>query len=112
MSCKVSIKKSTRKGKKMMAVFTGKCLCKLEGKKEGSCGGTFTKKTTHFGAEGMSDFTKHKDDERKARYDARHKKRENWNNPMTAGALSKWILWNKPTKRESIKDFKKRFNLV
>jgi len=59
----------------------------------------------------MSDFTKHKDTKRKKRYLSRHKKRENWNNYMTAGSLSRWILWNKPTLRESIEDYKKKFKL-
>lgn len=91
----VVIKKSDKDGKKMTAIFT-------DGKK---------KKTIHFGAEGMSDFTIHKDPKRKERYLKRHIKRENWNNPQTAGALSRWILWNKPTLSASIKDFKTRFKL-
>ena len=66
-------------------------------------------KTIHFGAAGMSDFTKHKDNFRKQRYLNRHKNNENWNNPMTAGALSRWILWNKPSLKASIDDYKKRF---
>jgi len=93
---KVDIKPSTRKDKKYMAIFFD------NGKKV---------KTTHFGAKNMSDFTIHKDKERKQRYLDRHRKRENWNDPMTAGALSRWILWNKPTLDASIKDFKKRFKL-
>ena len=36
------------------------------------------KKTVHFGAAGMSDYTKHKDPERKERYIERHKKNEDW----------------------------------
>jgi len=32
-------------------------------------------KTTHFGAAGMSDYTKHKDPERKQRYLNRHRKK-------------------------------------
>ena len=64
-----------------------------------------------FGAQGYSDFTIHKDEERKQRYLDRHKANENWNKPDTPGALSRWILWNKPTLKESIDDFKKRFNL-
>ena len=64
-----------------------------------------------FGADGYSDFTIHKDEQRKQRYLDRHKANENWNKPDTAGALSRWILWNKPTLKESIDDFKKRFNL-
>jgi hypothetical protein len=67
--------------------------------------------STKFGRQGMSDFTKHKDEERKQRYLDRHKANENWNKPDTAGALSRWILWNKPTLRESIQDYKERFGL-
>ena len=66
---------------------------------------------TDFGSKGMSDFTKHKDPERKKRYMTRHSKRENWNSPKTPGALSRWILWNKDTLRKSIADYKKKFKL-
>jgi hypothetical protein len=69
------------------------------------------KKTTHFGAIGYTDFTKSKDVQKKEAYLARHKARENWNDPTTAGALSRWILWNEPTLAASIKDFKRRFKL-
>jgi len=93
---KVIIKKSTIPKKKYTAIF-------YDGEKK--------KKTVHFGAAGMSDFTKHRDEERKKRYIDRHKARENWRDPMTAGALSRFILWNKPTIRASIADYKKRFNL-
>ena len=67
-------------------------------------------KRVHFGANGMSDYTRHKDTARKQRYIKRHQKRENWNDPTTAGALSRWILWNKPTLRASIADYKKSLN--
>lgn len=93
---KVVIKKSTQPKKKYMAVFTE------NGKKV---------KTTHFGSAGMSDFTKHKDEERKKRYLDRHRKNENWNDKFSAGALSRWITWNKPTLRASIADYKRRFKL-
>ena len=36
---------------------------------------------------------------------------ENWKDPTTAGALSRWILWGKPSLRESFNDYKKRFNI-
>lgn len=69
-------------------------------------------KTTSFGLKPYSDFTKHKDVTRRARYLRRHKGMgENWNDPTTPGALSRWVLWNKPTLRGSIKDFKRRFSL-
>lgn len=88
----VSIKKSTRATKKLMAEFND---------------GT----VTHFGAKNYSDYTIHKDPERKDRYIARHRARENWNDPTTAGSLALYILWNKPTLEASIRDYKKRFNL-
>ena len=93
---KVIIKKSTIPKKKYTAIF-------YDGEKK--------KKTVHFGAAGYSDFLKHRDEERKKRYIDRHKARENWSDPMTAGALSRYILWNKPTLKASIADYKKRFNL-
>ena len=70
------------------------------------------KKTIPFGAKGMSDYTKHKDDERKERYIDRHKKNENWNDPKTAGFYSKNILWNKKTITESIRDTNNRFKNI
>lgn len=68
-------------------------------------------KTVRFGAAGMSDYTKHRDEERKERYLARHKANENWNKPDTPGALSRYVLWNKTTLVDSIQDYKRRFNL-
>ena len=64
-----------------------------------------------FGRQGYSDYTIHKDEARKERYLDRHRKNENWNKPDTAGALSRWVLWNLPTLKASIDDFKKRFSL-
>ncbi len=91
----IKITKSDKKEKKLMAIFE-------------DCN-TGRRKTTHFGSAGMSDFTKHKDPERKERYLARHRKNENWNDPTSAGALAKYILWNKPTLRASIADYKRKF---
>tara|TARA_R110000737_G_scaffold327597_1_gene341928 strand:+ start:3136 stop:3423 length:288 start_codon:yes stop_codon:yes gene_type:complete len=93
---RVIIKKSTKSEKKMMAIF-------YEGDKK--------VKTTHFGSAGMEDFTKTRDIQQKQRYLARHKKNENWGKYMTAGSLSRYILWNLPTKQASILNYKKRFNL-
>lgn len=68
-------------------------------------------RTVHFGAAGMSDYTKHRDDARKARYLKRHRPNEDWDDPLTAGALSRWVLWNKKTVRDSKADFRRRFRL-
>tara|TARA_R110000803_G_scaffold163763_3_gene227464 strand:- start:1718 stop:2008 length:291 start_codon:yes stop_codon:yes gene_type:complete len=93
---KVIIKNSTNKNKKLMAVFEYD-----DGKK----------KTIHFGQAGASDFTKNKDEKRKSAYLARHSKNENWNNYDTAGALSRWILWNKTSLSASIANYKSKFSL-
>lgn len=69
-------------------------------------------KQVKFGAYGMSDFTKHKDEERKKRYLSRHSGMgEDWNDPLTAGFWSRWLLWNKPTIRASLQDLRQRFGL-
>jgi hypothetical protein len=78
-------------------------------------------KTVHFGSAGMSDYTKHKDPERKERYIKRHagnkdgktSRRENWTKSGldTAGFWSRWLTWNKPTLQASIKDIENRFNI-
>jgi hypothetical protein len=70
-------------------------------------------KTVHFGASSYQSYEVHKDPERKKRYENRHKSRENWRKSgiKSAGFWSKWILWNKPSLRASIKDTERRFNI-
>ena len=99
----LSIKPSERATKKYMATF---CLCDGDTKccdKE--------RKHVHFGQKGSSTYIDHKDDKKKDAYIARHKVNENFNNPLSSGSLSRFILWNKTTLNASISDFKKRFNL-
>jgi hypothetical protein len=68
---------------------------------------TNTGKKVYFGATGYQDFTQHKDEVRKNAYIQRHQKREDWNDPDTAGFWSRWLLWNKPSIRASYEDIKK-----
>ena len=70
-------------------------------------------KVIHFGGAGYLDYTQYGTgrEKHKERYIRRHRAREDWENPFSAGALSKWILWNKPTLVASIHDYKKHFNL-
>ena len=93
----IQIMKSDLDGKKYKAVFYDKNRSKV--------------KTTHFGAKGMSDYTIHKDDERKERYLARHKANENWRDYMSAGSLARYILWNKTSLSASFNDYLNRFGL-
>jgi hypothetical protein len=71
---------------------------------------------THFGAKGYQNYggvgkEKHLDEDRKKAYIKRHSATENWNDFKSPGALSRWVLWNKPSFRESVADYKKKFNL-
>ena len=71
-------------------------------------------RTTHFGQAGAKDYTRHDKMVREARkkaYDSRHKTTEDWTDPTSAGALSKFILWNKTSVSASIADYKRRFGL-
>ena len=91
-----------------------------------------TLKTIYFGSSMYEDYTTmHKNDTRRERtsmpspacetalccrvrkklYIDRHKSKEDWNNPFTAGFWSRWILWNKKTILASIKDTEKRFKM-
>lgn len=67
--------------------------------------------TRKFGAQGMSDFTIHKDRERRERYISRHKKDLKTGDPMKPGYLSMYILWNKPTLKASLADYKRRLGV-
>ena len=64
---------------------------------------------TDFGQAGADDFTITKDEKRRMLYLIRHAKRENWRDPKSAGALSRWILWNLPTIEASLRDYRRRF---
>jgi hypothetical protein len=77
-------------------------------------------KTTHFGyaitdengnKKYASTYIDHKNDTLKDNYIARHQVNENFEDFMSAGSLSRYILWNKKTFRESLADYKKRFRL-
>ena len=92
----LKIVKSTKSGKKMMAVF------ETDSKRT---------KTIHFGAAGMDDYTITKDKEQQQRYINRHRSAENWSKPDSAGALSRYVLWSATTLSEGIQNYKHKFNL-
>ena len=92
----VSVKPSEKSNFKLVATF--------KNKKTGK------EKKTHFGKAGMSDYTKHKDKERRSRYRGRHMKDLKTKDPIRAGYLSYYILWGPSTSlRENISSYKKRF---
>ena len=108
----LKIEKSDKPKKKYKAIF------QLDNKKE---------KIVYFGASGFRDFTllndknsrfyepdKEKRNKIKQNYLTRHKKDlETSDNKkgIGAGALSYYVLWNKPTLKASITDYKKIYNL-
>ena len=67
-------------------------------------------KNIDFGATGYNDFTLSKSEKKKNAYIARHRVREDFTNPYTAGFWSRWILWKKPTLMSSIKDVATKLN--
>lgn len=96
----IKVVKSPKKEKKYRAIFS----------REGRI------KNVDFGAKGYENYggtgkERHLSEKRKKSYIQRHKSRENWNDPTSPGALSRWVLWNKSTFKASLADYKKRFNL-
>ena len=90
------ITRSANPEKKMMAVFD------VDGRE----------RTTHFGQAGAKDYTIHDKMTREARkkaYDSRHRTTEDWSDPLSAGALSKYVLWSKPSLSAGIAEYKRRF---
>jgi len=94
----LSVTKSNKKDKKYDAKFENKKTKRI--------------KTVSFGAKNMSDYTIHKDKERRERYRKRHQKDLKTNDPTRAGYLSMFLLWGNSTSlRENIKNYKKKFGL-
>lgn len=77
-------------------------------------------KIIDFGANGYNDFiTYYKEDPANARkkreaYISRHSVNQEWG-PLgldTAGFWARWILWEKPTLADAIKNVERKFGLV
>ena len=68
-------------------------------------------KRVNFGDKRYENYTTHRDTERKKQYLLRHVKNEDWTNPMSSGALSRWILWNLPGFNASVKAYKRMFGV-
>lgn len=94
---KVHLVKSPISGKKWRAIFTDE-----DGKET----------HTDFGAAGMTDYTLSKDKLRRANYLSRHRARENWRDPKSAGALSRYLLWGESTSLQTnLAAFRRHFSL-
>lgn len=87
------IKPSTRKDKRFMAIF-----------KNG--------KITHFGANRGTTYIDVGDRSKRSAYIARHRVNENWKDPYSAGALSRFILWGDYTSIDgNIAAYKRMFDV-
>ena len=88
------IAKSTRAGKRFMATFANG-------------------KVVHFGSAGGRTYIDHGDEAKRSAYIARHSKNnENWNNPYSPGALSKYIAWGESSDiNKNIAAFMKKFGV-
>jgi hypothetical protein len=99
----LAVKKSTKKDKKLMAIF-----CKCDG--ETKCPPD-ERQTIHFGQKGADDYTLTKDKDQRDRYRKRNVKQKD-QEANTAGALAYHILWGETTSRkENIKLFKQKYNV-
>lgn len=87
------IKPSTRKDKRFMAIFSNG-------------------KVIHFGEKNGNTYIDHHDKKKRDAYLARHKVNENWKDPYSAGALSRFILWGDNTSMDKNHEaFMKKFGL-
>ncbi len=91
----INFERSKRPTKKYVAVF------RIDGKR---------KKTIHFGQKNAEDFTIHKNINRMRAYKRRHAY-DRYDEPLTAGALSWWVLWNKPDLNQSLNNYLRVFNI-
>lgn len=95
---KLILKPSTRKNKKWMVILPNN-------------------KIVYFGGKGMSDYTVHKDLERKKLYIGRHKKLEskfwthNKKNLRTPSYWSRYLLWENTSLLSSIKFIERKQNV-
>lgn len=89
----MQIKPSTRKDKRFMAIF-----------KNGT--------VTHFGAKNGTTYIDEGNKIKRSAYIARHKVNENWKDPYSAGALSRFILWGDYTSIDgNIASYKRMFDI-
>ena len=90
----MKIQPSTRKGKRFMVTF-----------KNGV--------TTHFGQAGGKTYIDEGDKAKREAYLKRHQARENWDDPYSAGSLSRWLLWGDSTDLETNhRSFMRRFKVL
>ena len=98
MPITVNLSKSKREGKKYTAIIYENNV---------------KKKTIHFGASRYTDFTRGATSEQRSQYIQRHKKNEDWGRSgiFSSGFWSRWLLWEKTTLTDAIKNIERKFNI-
>lgn len=67
------------------------------------------RKTVNFGMKGSAGtFADGATEEKRKAYIARHRVREDWTDPTTAGFMSRWVLWEARTNAEIEKILKEK----
>lgn len=74
----MKIESSTRRDKRLMATFQNG-------------------QVVHFGSKGSKTYIDHGDKVKRTNYLARHKVNEDWSDPYSPGALSRYLLWGDST---------------
>ena len=97
MKYSIRITKSKKRNKRLDAIFTSESDSSVH--------------RVSFGQFGGSTYIDHKDKTKQSAYLKRHIVNEVWSDPFSAGALSRWILWNKPTLEASLRDYSRRFGI-
>ena len=75
------------------------------------------RKTVHFGAAGYGNFiawsarAKALGRAKRRAYLARHGATENWTRPDTPATLSRYVLWERRSLKNAIREYKRRFRL-
>jgi hypothetical protein len=90
----LDVKRSKTPGKKLDAIFLNS--------------NTGKERRVSFGTVGKLDFVNHKDKKLLEAYDEKHRKKENWKDLMSKGALKKYILWSKPSMEDGVREYKKQ----
>ena len=65
----------------------------------------------HFGSDVGKTFIDGRTEKEKEAWIARHKNDKNWDNKHSGIYHSRFLLWHKPTLKESIKDYEKKHNV-
>ena len=69
------------------------------------------KRTVRFGTSSNFALNHQKSEDDRKNYIRRHTVNENFDDPLSAGSLSRYILWEGRDWRANVRAFKRRFNL-